>query len=309
MIVRTRETSQDKLRTSTKAGIRQLTFARQELSLEKLQHFRICPTLDPTRDIRQIQTPCQVGCATNLLTRSSAHDPLTKMKSSSTFLTLTVSTREVMLLKQKVFQIPTLKVWRPNQLGLAEIFITMLAGSLVWDGGLNRIKAGAKELDQSLDPDIVPDKKNLREAKRQIFLEHNWAMENYRASNEALLGQSEILKTYQERDRIKEEINSDAEKLIEEIQDVSERVKNIRLSVQKRTEQIENKAIGLVSLQLELEADTLIFDSLPSNYKKFKNVLEKHNKNNVDPNEDEIGGLNIQTEVMEGENEDGEEID
>lgn len=275
-----RETHQNKLRRDTRAGIRQLTFFRQELSLRKLKEYRICPTLDPTGNIRQIQTPCQVGCATNLLTRSSAHDPQTKMKTSSTYLTLTVSTLEAMGLKQNVFQIPILKVWRPNQLGLAEIFITMLAGSLVWDGGLNRIKAGAKDLDHSMNPDVIPDKRNLLEAKRQIFLDHKWAMENFRASNEALLRQANILKVVQEKSETEEDIKTAANELLEEIKGVSEREKNIRWTVQERTEEIREKDAKLITCQAEIECFTHTYDSLSSTYEKFKDTLSGENTNN-----------------------------
>ncbi|THV54776.1 hypothetical protein BGAL_0020g00300 [Botrytis galanthina] len=275
-----RETHQNKLRRDTRAGIRQLTFFRQELSVRKLKEYRICPTLDPTGNIRQIQTPCQVGCATNLLTRSSAHDPQTKMKTSSTYLTLTVSTLEAMGLKQNVFQIPILKVWRPNQLGLAEIFITMLAGSLVWDGGLNRIKAGAKDLDQSTNPDVVPDKRNLLEAKRQIFLDHKWAMENFRASNEALLRQANVLKAIQEKTETEEDIKTDANELLKEIKEVSERETIIRRKVEERTEEIQEKDAKLTACQTEIDDSRAKFEILSSNYEQLKGLLDEENKKN-----------------------------
>jgi hypothetical protein len=86
--------------------------------------------------------------------------------------------------------LPIVKLWKPNQLKLAEIMITMLSGSIIWDSGLNEVQPGGKAA--RADPD------KFGEALKQIFIHKSWTTANLRKSEEKLQGQIEASEVYQD---------------------------------------------------------------------------------------------------------------
>ncbi|TGO44471.1 hypothetical protein BELL_2597g00010 [Botrytis elliptica] len=81
-------------------------------------------------------------------------------------------------------EIAVLKVWEQSQFRLGEALVTMLAGSLVWEGGLNAVQAGGQPLDMG-------DVRSL-DVCEELFFKTNWTMPNFEKCRE-------IFENYQRR--------------------------------------------------------------------------------------------------------------
>ncbi|KAF7886652.1 uncharacterized protein EAF02_003299 [Botrytis sinoallii] len=77
-----------------------------------------------------------------------------------------------------------LKVWEQSQFRLGEALVTMLAGSLVWEGGLNAVQAGGQPLDMG-------DVRSL-DVCEELFFKTDWTIPNFEKCRE-------MFETYQRR--------------------------------------------------------------------------------------------------------------
>jgi len=172
-------------------GERRLSWSGAPVFCEKLEQ-RMSATLDPAGTTRQKQSVIQVGCSGNLDRRMNDHEPLADLSRSSHSWALLCSCLKKLKIRFEPVCLPIVKVWKPDQLKLAEIMITMLSGSMIWDGGLNEVQPGGKAA--RADPD------KFGEALKQIFIHKPWMTANLRESEEKLQGRIEALEVYQDPD-------------------------------------------------------------------------------------------------------------
>ncbi|KAH6977199.1 hypothetical protein BKA56DRAFT_617450 [Ilyonectria sp. MPI-CAGE-AT-0026] len=98
-------------------------------------------TLDPTKEIRQRQSPIYVGCSTNLRV-STSDDSLKDLSGLNKPLALTVSILSALDLPVNLTVQVALRIWEPDQLPVAEQLVATLASSLVHQHGFNDTEAG-----------------------------------------------------------------------------------------------------------------------------------------------------------------------
>jgi hypothetical protein len=161
------------------SGQRKLDYIGAELFCERLE-LRMPVDRDPGGNKPQAQSPAQVGCARSIMQRVSHHEPLDDMTGSSKALALTLSCMRAMGLEPQMIFLPIIKVWKAEQLEIAEIAITMLAGSLIAEGGHNAKQAGGQTLDEA------PDSQKFKRALHQITRNAPWTKENLAESEEHL---------------------------------------------------------------------------------------------------------------------------
>ncbi|CAM1510647.1 Fc.00g009820.m01.CDS01 [Cosmosporella sp. VM-42] len=120
-------------------------FLEQDSELESIRALafsfsRRCNTsLDPSEDIRQIQSPIYVGCSIDLKTRTSRYANASNVNKP---LSLTMSILTALNYPVKPIVQIALRIWEQDQLPLAEQLITTLACSLVYQHGFNATEAG-----------------------------------------------------------------------------------------------------------------------------------------------------------------------
>lgn len=92
-----------------------------------------------TDDDYAVQSPQYVGCSSLFANgRSDAHDPDSRNYSGCNFLLwLTSSCMKMSGILPKVLRHPVLRTWKPNQVKVAEVLLTMLSSSMCWQFGLN----------------------------------------------------------------------------------------------------------------------------------------------------------------------------
>jgi len=112
------------LREDARAGRRQLWWETGSMFCRGVQALRIPQALDPDGSTRQIQSLTQVGCAIALMTRVSAHDQFSNMRSLAKPLILVLSCLKFLGLDVEVIHVLILKIWTNTQLKKAEILIT-----------------------------------------------------------------------------------------------------------------------------------------------------------------------------------------
>lgn len=98
-------------------------------------------TLDPTKEIRQRQSPIYVGCSTNLRERAS-DDSLKDLSGLNKPLALTVNILSALDLPVNLTVQVALRIWESDQLPVAEQLVATLASSLVYQHGFNDTDAG-----------------------------------------------------------------------------------------------------------------------------------------------------------------------
>jgi phage terminase Nu1 subunit (DNA packaging protein) len=176
-------------------GIRRLSHSQNLLQLKALE-LRRRRDLDQTGTIRQIQTPIQVGCSRNMGRRVWDHSTKDKLSRSSKAWALLVGCLTSIGLSPEWVSVPVVKVWKREQLEIAEILVTMLAGSLICDGGLNGIQPGTQSMEDE------PAKFEL--ALRQIFKQKTWTEEQIQESATVIENRIQLAKrvSYIEREGI-----------------------------------------------------------------------------------------------------------
>jgi len=226
MFVRRTET-RSAILENTMFGDRRLAWAGYPVFCERLEQ-RISATLDPSGTTRQRQSVVQVGCSTNLDRRMNDHDPLAGLGNSSKAWALLCSCLKKLKIRFEPVIVPIVKVWKPDQLRLAEIMVTMLASSMMWDGGLNEVQAGGRAA--RADPD------KFGEALKQIFIIKPWATANLQSSHQELQRRGEALSVYQQIDEQPEEIGSTIEKSIVEMAAIQKQIKQTSSKLQRAQE-------------------------------------------------------------------------
>ena len=168
-----------------RAGKRHMAFAAY-LRFVDILKLRMSPALDPEGTTRQIQVPCQIGCSRHLQTRVSAHDPLEGMDDSAKPMSLVISCLNVKGYFPQVLRLPILKIWSADQLRVSEVGLTMLASSMIAEGGLNCQQPG--------NQDMGDEPAKFVEALDEIFIRNTWTTANFEHSDDVIQRRLDTLK-------------------------------------------------------------------------------------------------------------------
>jgi hypothetical protein len=187
--------------------------------------------------------------------------------------------------------------------------ITLLAGSLVWDGGFNVRQAGTSKV----DPVHVKKIPTLRE----IFFDRPWARMNIENSNRIAAERAEFIRKFEEV------VNAEL-KPGERCADLEARVKALRLMIKKATEEEEAKSkedkIKLEKLQIRLKAKQAYLEWLRRHYEALKAKAASENEarstegDNVQPTDGGITEVSVEgttdgnTESLDDSEENGEVV-
>jgi hypothetical protein len=172
-------------------GHRELVFKGWDVWIRKMTEKRMQPVSDNTGDTIQIQSPSLVGCSMTLSTSIPQHDPMADMSSSPKPLTLVLSCLLVMGINVETIGLPIFKIWKPNQLEIGECGLTALAGSIIYDGGLNELQPGGNKGNGN-------NKRKFDDALEQIFHKRHWAHDNMVESLVAVKKLQKSLNSYHE---------------------------------------------------------------------------------------------------------------
>ena len=221
MFVRRSEPYQEVL-ADTMLGERRLSWAGASVFCKKLEQ-RMSATLDPDGTTRQKQSVIQVGCSGNLDRRMNDHEPLADLSRSSHSWALLCSCLKKLKIRFESVCLPIVKVWKPDQLKLAEIMVTMLSGSMIWDGGLNEVQPGGRA--------ARADPGKFGEALKQIFIHKSWTTDNLNESEKKLQARIEALEVYQDLDNWENGIESTINKSLAEISAIQSLALKTRIAI------------------------------------------------------------------------------
>jgi hypothetical protein len=149
----------------------------------------------------------------------------------------------------EIVGIPVLTLWHAKQRELAEIMITMLAGSLVEHGGYNPTQAG-----------VSPGKAKssyLSELER-VFVKNNWLSYGQSKVKQALEGRSRILhvlRIFQRRKDSKEDVSIDQrlEHIEQQMGEMESQLAVIAINVSKFTRDMDRYLVDAREAKVEIE--------------------------------------------------------
>jgi len=137
-VIGSKRSDTETIQDEANQGVRASYHEGIDIFCQRLQ-FRISEDLD--KDIRQIQTPCQIGCSRDLTSKMASHDRLLTMKDSAKSLSLVLSCLQVMGLEAEIVRIPATKLWKSDEeLELGESAFTMLGEALAVDTSIHSFK-------------------------------------------------------------------------------------------------------------------------------------------------------------------------
>jgi len=218
--------------------------------------------------VRLSQLPMQVGCSNDLQSCMVAHEYRgTKFKTSEAKpLRLLCGVLRRLEIEPEVVSIPIFKVWLPEQLHISEILLTLLTGSLIYEGGLNSKAPGGQ-------------KGKLTEGKfentlAQIF-DRPWTDNNIEKTEQDCLLILQEQENQKEIDRHLEEEFASSEELAK---DVLRQAEEITSSTKAFTEEIKaaNRAASLKLAMYEERLEEInSMAPLQAAYKAFADELRK----------------------------------
>ncbi|KAI0599235.1 hypothetical protein F4775DRAFT_591684 [Biscogniauxia sp. FL1348] len=114
-------------------------------------------------------TSCYVGCSKEVSGRTVNHSPdSTSLRKSSNVWGAFLSCLAHMGVRPRVCQVPVVKCWQQSHIPLAEILVTVIAGSLVLDDGFNVIQPGTSSTIEMKDQHAF---EKCKEHEEQVHLE------------------------------------------------------------------------------------------------------------------------------------------
>jgi hypothetical protein len=218
---------------------------------------RIRLDLDPTGNVRQFQSPLEVGQSTNILSRMSSHDPRSGLGTATKTWSLLLSCLKTMKVTFNVVTTPIMLIWKSEQLNQAEILITLLGGSLVEDGGYNVKQAGTAPL--------PTNRRGYMVEMREVFEKHDWLKDNLEASMKVIedrIHVLEVLKGVSDGSRlttIKEELKimqEEVEEFRKSVPSVSDLERNMIIAIEDETALIDD-----INERIQLNHDHFTFQN------------------------------------------------
>ncbi|KAH6999755.1 hypothetical protein EDB80DRAFT_584523 [Ilyonectria destructans] len=144
-------------------------------------------TLDPSKEIRQVQSPIYVGCSSNLRERTSDYS-LKDPTGLNNPLALTVNILSALDLPVNLAVQVALRIWESDQLPFAEQLVATLASSLVYQHGFNDTEVGGTAGSTVTTSSLL--------AARELIMCHNQTMsENVKKTIAEMEKRLEFIKT------------------------------------------------------------------------------------------------------------------
>ncbi|TGO13354.1 hypothetical protein BTUL_0071g00310 [Botrytis tulipae] len=163
------------IQDSVKAGKISKSFTNSDLFVKRLEHWYSQDMNELLATAFRTQSPSYVGCSNHISVRLDQHNPVTKAP-KITCVTVFLACLKGAGIEFDRIEMAVLKVWEQAQFRLGEALVTMLAGSLVWEGGLNAVQAGGKPLD-------IGDVRSM-DVCEELFFKTDWTMANLRKCQE-----------------------------------------------------------------------------------------------------------------------------
>ncbi|KAI1480341.1 hypothetical protein F4774DRAFT_425116 [Daldinia eschscholtzii] len=158
------------------------------------------------------QSVCMVGNSDDIEKRTQNHRLISALSNTAHCWGLLVSCLKYAGLEPEETIIPVCKAWKVEHINMAEILVTVLAGSLISVGGLNVKQAGTKS---EKNP---PHARVFESGRIHVWRSKPWFHENLAHSNPSL---SKLLEAEQELD----EIDMDAlEAKVEEVANLNDKL-------------------------------------------------------------------------------------
>jgi hypothetical protein len=133
--------------------------------------------LDPTGNARTTQSPLEVGFSIQLATRVRDHSLESNLSTTTKPWGLVLSCLKAMGLAPEIVCVPILQIWNEKQRALGEILVTMLAGSMICDGGFNPEQPGVSTWGR---------KEGFELERQSVFCNKTWLFDNQQAVDEEL---------------------------------------------------------------------------------------------------------------------------
>jgi hypothetical protein len=119
--------------------------------------------------------------------RIKDHSLESDLSSSTNPWCLMLSCLTILHINFEIVALPVLQIWQQDQRAIAEVLITMLAGSLVEDGGYNPIQAGTS---------IGTSKLSYWKEQMKVFVQKPWLTNGLRRLSEDLRQKDVVLRNF-----------------------------------------------------------------------------------------------------------------
>ncbi|KAJ4309802.1 hypothetical protein N0V84_011311 [Fusarium piperis] len=160
--------------------------------------------------IRMRQSPVYVGCSSDIRSRTSIYRG-SSLKPLSKPMGLTLAILNANKTPGQMRVGVALRIWKPDQLALAEQLVATLAGSLVYQHGFNAIETGGTGSNTVRTPDT------LERSRRDIMLRGCELADNVKDTIHELETREDFLKKLGELEREIPEVNRRIERLAESV--------------------------------------------------------------------------------------------
>ncbi|KAI1086797.1 hypothetical protein F5B19DRAFT_111529 [Rostrohypoxylon terebratum] len=185
------------------------------------------------------QSVCMVGNAGDIERRLHDHKLKNSLRGSANAWGLMVHCLSFMGLEPREVLIPVLKAWEPEHINLAEVLLTVLAGSMVTDGGLNVKQPGTRGFTSMGDAES-------NRSRSEVKAQHPWYRDNYGLS-------------YPEIDRalvaLREPIGDTSDRFVDEMNKMDREIRSLRKTIEEAAE--DAAEAHKTTERLEKEAETL----------------------------------------------------
>ncbi|KAI1206774.1 uncharacterized protein F4807DRAFT_469825 [Annulohypoxylon truncatum] len=163
---------QDFTQPAGMAGKGVATIKLLERQLQKRLRYK-----DTDPDVYQFSSPAYVGCSDTIATRMAQHDPSSSsMHCTSMIRKLLMASIRQLGLRVVMRSYPILLAWKPSQVRLAEVLVTVLSRSLISAAGLNVIQPGTSRIPRNQSLERYEDNEML------VIVGREWLNDNVDAS-------------------------------------------------------------------------------------------------------------------------------
>ncbi|KAI0019765.1 hypothetical protein F4780DRAFT_792495 [Xylariomycetidae sp. FL0641] len=209
-------------------------------------------TADPrwSLDERCIQSLAMVGNSDDVQRRTQSHRLISDLRSTPHLWGLLVSTLRYLKMEPVETVLPICKAWKVEHINMAEILVTILAGSLISVRGLNVAQPGTK---MEKNP---PSKRTLEECRKEVYLGHPWFNENLEATVAHTAEERAMLRDRDGKLGLTQEDFDELWKLADEEQDLANQVTDKALEFEKALDAKKKKIAETEATLAEIKAKT-----------------------------------------------------
>ncbi|KIL95578.1 hypothetical protein FAVG1_00315 [Fusarium avenaceum] len=217
------------------------------------------PSLDPTKSVRMIQSPLYVGCSKNLADRTNRYSQKS-LRGINKPLGLTLAILKRQNIRYTLHTRVVVRIWKKDQLPLAEQLVTTLAGSLVYQHGFNATEGGGT------GPNTVTSREGLKTNAGLVICRLGLLYHNVKESIEEIEIRTKFLQDLDivngeivEMSRIMEQCTAELESLPQDYQ-WNQTLTDLEQLVQDLQEDLEDKQQALRFWDLLLEIQKIVVE-------------------------------------------------